>query len=49
MKTDYSAYMTTADVQRQTRIIVCWWVATQIIFALVLLALFGGLFAKLIH
>ncbi|MCY3797336.1 MAG: hypothetical protein OXG84_05990 [Chloroflexi bacterium] len=44
MKTDYSAYMTTADVQRQTRIIVFWIVVTQAIFALVMLALFGGLF-----
>jgi len=48
MKAEPSPIATSDDVRRQTRIIVCWWIATQIIFALVMLALFGGLFAKLI-
>lgn len=49
MKVKRSPLATKSDLQRQTRIIVCWWVATQIIFALVILALFGGLFAKLMR
>ena len=45
MKVKRSPLMATSDVERQTRIIVPWWVVSQIFLALVVLAHFGGLFA----
>ena len=44
MNAKRSPIATKADVQPQTRIIICWWVATQIVFAMVMLAIYGGLF-----
>ncbi len=45
MQAEHSPIATKADVQRQTRLIVMWIVGAQIAFAVIMIALFGILFA----